>query len=1108
MNSRNIVIFISSLFILLSCNDGNKKETTPKAIKGTLDLQNWNFAEDGPVKLDGEWEFYWNRLFESKANEEHQSPSHIAYSRIPGLWNSEGMENQPVSNSGYATYRLKVMLHEPITDLAIKVMAISTAAKVFINGNPIVSIGEVGISENQSKPKVSPQVVPFKLNTDSLEIVIQISNYTGLKGGVWDPIFIGIYKELQAQKTKNIGLDFFLFGSVFMIGLYHIALFMYWRRDHAPLYFGLACMFIAAYSLMTGEIALLSVFPQMSFEHFAKIHMVNGLIAGILLLGYFALIFPREFSKTILRTFQAIYLLFLVFTIFTSFKVYSNLAKYESLLFILAGGYSLYCIFSAWNKGNREAKHFALGFTVFIITVLNDAYKLIGWELTTGYTLTSYGLFFFVLVQSNLLSKRLFNAFHSVENLSHQLENKNVELVRLDRLKDDFLSNISHELKNPIHGMIGLAETMILTGKHLPRETHSSLSLIATTGKRLTRLVSDILDFAKLRNSDLKLNLKPTDIRQLIEVVIRLHKPLSDLKSLRITNSIPLNTSRVLVDEDRVLQVMHNLLGNAIKFTENGDIEISAVNTGNQLKVSVKDSGIGIPREQQISIFESFRQAETSETRHYEGTGLGLSIAKELINLHGGDIDVASVPGEGSVFSFTLPIAEMNSGESISLAPGETRLSFSPQVPAITEPDIELKTDNSSDNRNEGTILVVDDDPVNLKIVTAYLTPHNFKVIHASNGHNALAILENNRKPDIVLLDIMMPGMSGFELCEAIRKQAGHSLLPIIFLTAKQQVEDLENAFKLGGNDYITKPFSAGELLSRISNQLKSANASRKLESLRRVAELLSHQKDSAKIMSIVFKEISQQIELDGACLVKEKMIEESLHLDPSIILKFLKQKGRYETLTDLVKEDIAVFTNLQESDDLYKLLKDLTNQPLQNSDWVLLQFEGFDEYAFCLYKKNSSLGFSQGEIEYFKNLIKEVKAVLGNLRNQSLELKSNSKYIEVAKDLNRTVYIKGGGGGPYVTAAFDSEEFQTQTHRISLQNLQTYFSEELLLRVHHSYLINPLLVNKDSKPCVYKEKRNYKIKMLDYSQQSFEIPVSNKYYDKLKSSHPEWFEQ
>ena len=425
------------------------------------------------------------------------------------------------------------------------------------------------------------------------------------------------------------------------------------------------------------------------------------------------------------------------------------------------------------------------------------------------------------------------------------ISKQNEELKRLDSIKDEFLANTSHELRTPLNGIIGIAETLLdgATGA-LPEETNSNLSMIVASGRRLTNLVNDILDFAKLQHYDLQLQLKAVDIHSITEVVLMLSQPLVQEKPVELLNHIASDLPAVAADENRLQQILHNLVGNAIKFTESGSVSVSAEVLNGMAAISVTDTGIGIPEDKFDRIFVSFEQADGSTARQYGGTGLGLAVTKQLVELHGGSISVRSAAGGGAVFTFTLPISHetaepLRHGDRLGQyhkVAGLAGKTLAPSSEGIAIDDTATVSPEIAWN-----ILVVDDEPVNLQVLKNQLALQpGYAVTAAKSGQEALEAFERNPDFDLVLLDVMMPGLTGYEVCKHLRRKYQRHQLPVVMLTAKNQVTDLVTGFQAGANDYLTKPFIKEELLSRISTQLELKQLNEELESLvkKRTAQL------------------------------------------------------------------------------------------------------------------------------------------------------------------------------------------------------------------------------------------------------------------------------
>lgn len=389
------------------------------------------------------------------------------------------------------------------------------------------------------------------------------------------------------------------------------------------------------------------------------------------------------------------------------------------------------------------------------------------------------------------------------------IKQKNEELQQADRMKDDFLATTSHELRTPLHGMVGIAES-ILAGAEgpLPERQKHQLQMIINSGERLSNLVDDLLDYHKMRYGELEISPQAVDTANAVRLVIELSSHLLGGKPVRIINQVPIDLPLVRADEQRLEQVLYNLIGNAIKYTDEGKIIISATVLEGQLRIQVVDTGQGIPSDQLEYIFEPLTQATGNAAQYRQGAGLGLSISRQLIDIMGGQLYVSSQPMVGTTFSFTLPLATEEDK-------AKTRLASNAH---FAVPRVELDQADYTqlpENPDGPLILVVDDEPVNLQVLNNFLRLEGYRVKAVENGRQAIESV-TMEKPSLMLLDVMMPELSGYEVCSHLRERYSRADLPIIMLSALGQVQDKVKGFDAGANDYLTKPFNKDELSARI----------------------------------------------------------------------------------------------------------------------------------------------------------------------------------------------------------------------------------------------------------------------------------------------------
>ncbi len=391
------------------------------------------------------------------------------------------------------------------------------------------------------------------------------------------------------------------------------------------------------------------------------------------------------------------------------------------------------------------------------------------------------------------------------------------KLEKIDQLKDQFLANTSHELRTPLNGIIGISESLYQQAEETnPATLRENLAMTISAGKRLASLVNDILDFSKLKSQEIALRLKPVHLPSMVDLVLRIHQPLVAGKELSLENQLDPQMPMLEADEDRLQQILFNLIGNATKFTESGFVRVSAQLTPDQAIISIQDSGIGIPEAKQALIFQAFEQGDGSTQRAYAGTGLGLSISKQLVELHGGSLWVESIEGQGSTFFFSLPLSALDLASPEKPEPGLPSFALASPIASQSIPAIALQALGGE----WGKVLVVDDEPINQQVIKNHLKDGGHQLTQVMNGQEALRLIRQGEKYDLVLLDVMMPSMSGYEVCEEIRKLYLPSELPVIMVTAKNQVADLVQGLHLGANDYLAKPFSREEFLARVNTHL------------------------------------------------------------------------------------------------------------------------------------------------------------------------------------------------------------------------------------------------------------------------------------------------
>lgn len=801
--------------------EGGDRRATPLAGHGVLDLTGWDFQAEGSVDLNGEWEFYWQHLL-SPADLAAASPRPMTgLFTIPGLWTGREVNGHKLPGDGYATFRLQVKIRPDPPPLAIRILDESSAYRLWVNGRLVAGNGVVGKSRATTKPQYLLRIAPLPPSGDGpLDIVLQVANFSHAKGGVWTPLTLGVEQGLVKKQELKWGLDLFLFGSLLIMGAYHICLYLLRRQDPSVVYFGLFCLLIALRTVLTENRFLTYLWPEFPWELVFKGELLTVHLSFLLLLLFIHSLYAAECSSPVTRLLKGVCLACGLVTLLTRAKVSSLLVVPFHPVIVIILGYIVVVLVKAIRGRRSGALSILFGLLVFFLTIINDILHN-HFIIATAY-IAPFGFLFLVGSQSLALARRFSKAFATVEQLSVEREGHILALSRMDRLKDEFLANTSHELRTPLNGIIGLAESLGAgAAGHLSRQAQTQLEMIASSGRRLHNLVNDILDLSRLQNRDLQLHRQAIDLKALVDSVLAVSQPLIHGRQLALVNTVPADLPLADGDEDRLQQVLFNLLGNAIKFTDQGEVEVAAVAGRSKIELSVRDTGIGISADQLDSIFQPFAQVDSSASRNHGGVGLGLGISRHLVELHGGRVWAESTPGAGSTFHFTLPVAAQATLPMAAGAMDRYRTS-----PPVTNPAVATHhTSIPAPAPDAPRILAVDDDPVNLQVVHNHLTVEGMAMTSAASGREALALIEQGEVFDLVLLDVMMPGMTGYEVCRILRHRYNTAELPVIMLTARNRVADLTEGLNSGANDYLGKPFGREELLARVHAQLRVRKA-------------------------------------------------------------------------------------------------------------------------------------------------------------------------------------------------------------------------------------------------------------------------------------------
>ena len=462
MKNYKLIIIPIIVTLFFSCSSNVKNKKRPLAKNGILDLRNWDLKVDGPVKLDGEWNFFWKKFIPP---ENINKESKVSQINAPKVWTSQKINNKNLNRHGYATYHLKILLNPINTPLAIKFPTVGCAYETYINGKKINQVGKVGKSYETMVPAYRPDVVDFIDLSNELDIVIYVSSFHQKFSGLWYSLHFGQSRDLVKMREDIIQRTLFLIGVIIIMFLYHIGLLLLRPNEKLPLYFALLCISLAIRHSFVGEITILSIFPEISMnwiKTFEYIGMYSAFIWGSLFIYN---LFPDESSKIVFGIFNIPFIILSVITILTPTKIFTFLMAIAQGILVLSIIYMLYINIFAIIRKREGAITFFIGFFVAFSFLVNDF--LFALYIINTFFMASYGLLILIFSQSYILSTKFSKAFFSVEKLTSTLETKNVELQDLNLNLENKVEERTEELVAANEEMSAMNESLMQTRDEL-----------------------------------------------------------------------------------------------------------------------------------------------------------------------------------------------------------------------------------------------------------------------------------------------------------------------------------------------------------------------------------------------------------------------------------------------------------------------------------------------------------------------------------------------------------------------------------------------------------------------------------------------------------------
>ena len=1000
---------------------------------------------DGEIhSLAGKWDFYWGEFIDPKVNRkagprENLTPGVLTKISVPGAWDDKRTSKVPFPPMGYASYRIQIQVPKSLTHLYLYMPDMASAYRLWSNGYLVDGNGTIGTSRELENPAYLPKVLDVFPQNGLLDLVIHTSNYHYQWGGIWyEPLITDDSGVFAIREKPLIGATIF---SSLLIGaaLFSMALFLSRRQDKKVLFFSLLSLTIGIRRLLIDERALY-LFDWFDWSTLQAIENIGVYLTLPLFLYYFAACFPNEINKIVPRIGTFFATPFCLAALFTPVHIYTqfNVPFQASLLVLIP--YVFYTYIKVLKANRSGAKMFGSSLLIFALAVINDALNY-SYLIDTP-NMIHVGALAFVLFQLALLIRRYLVNFKTIETISAELTQRNRELVRLDEFKDEFLATTSHELRTPLHGIAGLAQLLRQESDAYSDSQRHKIDLIESTTKRLGTLVNDVLDFSSIKHGKLTLKTGSLHLTPLAESVIHTLKPLLKGKNVALSCHIDADACYVKADEHRLQQILFNLIGNAIKFTDQGSIRLSAVKANAFVKIVIQDTGAGIPPDQVGLLFQPFEQYLKEGSKITSGSGLGLSITRQLVRLHQGELDISSIEGEGTCVEFTLPMGE--AGQSRSAHPIPQEIDYEREVAQVSADAIDIPADALSclvANNEPALIFYADDEEVNRELVRSQLSQAGYQINTFINGTSLLQQLKD-QKPDLILLDLLMPGINGLETCRQIRAQFNLYQIPIMMLTARYQISDIVEALSAGANDYLVKPYHEKELLARVYSQLS-------VKRFKLAAE------ENEKLKSELDRRDSLELELTKANVRLQQALnitdENILLLNEDLDIVFANPSAARllgQAETDIPGQTIKHFIHPDSLEALRQFAHSDTSiefsqsiQLLGNDQPLLVSVKPFienDEHYFAIVlsdSKSSHQGHAQA-------LLKDLTQELANNRRRIDQIESALAQVSQAED--RPIDISPEGN----TETFD-EVRHTPEHEHSAEH-----TKEIVVKTLRTALI------------------------------------------------------
>ena len=684
MNIRSLLI----LFILQAFMFRASSGISPVAKKGMIDLRYISNSEQFIVNLDGEWEFYWNKMLHPHDFKGKDiNPDY--YGMVPSYWTDYPKDKVRTERFGYATYRLRVLLPPGYRkSMAFDVPVFDSSYDIYINNKYFGGNGVPGRSESESEPGYRNNFFRFDPTSDTLTIIINVSNYFHRRGGFWLPIKIGTFSKVQKQLANDWAIEWSTISFLIGFSFFFLFFFLIYPKEKVMGFFCMATIGLALRPLFTSHFLIYN-FADIGWTWTIRFEYLSLYLTIVGWQWFASVLYPSRIFKTFSVIMTGVFSIAFLLTIFLPVKIfsYATYVVYPEMIILMV--YAIARSFAGILKRNKLDIVYFLAFVMLVIGAIHDIRVSLGRASEgTGYILT-YIVIIFVFIQASLLLYKWVLSFYDKDKLHNDLEfmNRNLEVLVDERtqelkrrndeiehqnvkialqnkqlsdtiqLKNKIFSVVAHDLRSPVVNILYMLN--LLKEKEYKEKYDTFANSSIQYAQNVISLLENMLVWGRGQEDKIKYSPEKWNLADIILTNLSIFKETSDLKEIAV-NFTQVGSSVAFFDKDLLDIIIRNLLSNAVKYTPRGGrISIllkdkSADNEGMLLKIC--DNGIGIPVSKQKDLFTVAEITSTPGTENEKGTGLGLKLCAELVQINKGTISLESKEGEGSCFSIVLPV--------------------------------------------------------------------------------------------------------------------------------------------------------------------------------------------------------------------------------------------------------------------------------------------------------------------------------------------------------------------------------------------------------------------------------------------------------------------